>query len=196
MSKHGLVLEVPDLSLIENELKREQSKSKYGRVLRSTIYALIVVAAVAVLIAVFWLPVFRIYGTSMVPTVEKGDIVVSVKGSRFDSGDIVGLYVGNRLLVKRVIAGPGQWVDMTDDGTVYVDGEMLDEPYIREKAFGDCNIELPYQVPDGKYFVMGDNRATSADSRHTSIGCIEEEQIVGRVLMRLWPLNKIGGIGE
>ena len=187
-------LQIPELALVEAELTRERYKWRYGQVLRSTIYSLVVVAAIAVLVATIWLPVLRIYGSSMTPTLNEGEIVVTVKGGDFTSGQVVGLYVGNRLLVKRIIAGPGQWVNILEDGTVFVDGKELDEPYLTEKALGDCNIELPYQVPDGRFFVLGDHRSTSVDSRHTTVGTIADEEIVGRIVFRVWPLNQFGRI--
>ena len=155
-----------------------------------------VVAAIAVLVATIFMPVLRIYGKSMTPTLNEGEIVVSVKGSDFSRGSVVGLYVGNKLLVKRVIAGPGQWVNIARDGTVTVDGKELKEPYLTEKAYGDVNIDLPYQVPDGRYFVMGDHRSTSQDSRNLTVGCIAEEQIVGRIVFRIWPLKRLGPITD
>ena len=163
--------------------------------MRSTIYTLITVAAVAVLVATLWLPVLQIYGSSMTPTLDEGEIVISLKGADFRQGDIVAFYYNNKILVKRIIADPGQWVDIDEDGTVRVDGETLDEPYLTEKAFGGCDIKLPYQVPDGRYFVMGDHRSTSVDSRHSAVGCVADEQIVGRIVFRVWPLNTLGGLG-
>ena len=174
------------------ELEREKYKRRYKRVLRSTVYTLIVVAAAAVLVATIWMPVLQIYGASMVPTLDEGDIVISVKGSDFEPGDLVAFYMGNKILVKRCIAGPGQWVDIDADGNVYVDGELLDEPYLTEKALGDCDIELPYQVPDNRYFCMGDHRSTSVDSRSTTVGCVSDEQIVGKIVFRVWPLPDFG----
>ena len=182
----------PPLAQLKAELKRERHRRTYGLTLRSTIYSLITVAAVAVLVATLFLPVLQIYGTSMTPTLYDGDVVVSVKTGRLERGDVVAFYYNNKILVKRVIAGPGQWVDIDQDGSVYVDGELLDEPYVEEKALGTCNIELPYQVPDGRWFVMGDHRSVSVDSRDQSVGCVSEEQIVGRLTFRLWPLNRIG----
>ena len=160
--------------------------------LRSTVYTLVVVAAIAVLVATIWMPVLQIYGSSMTPTVDEGDIVISLKGSKFRQGDLVAFYLGNKILVKRCIAGPGQWVDIDADGNVSVDGTLLDEPYLTEKALGDCNIDLPYQVPDNRYFCMGDHRSTSVDSRHTNVGCVSEEQIVGKIVFRVWPLTDFG----
>lgn len=185
-------LQIPEIDQLRAELKRVRYRSRYRSILRSTVYTLIVVAAVAVLVATIWMPVLRIYGASMTPTLDVGEIVVSVKGSEFAPGDLVAFYIGNKILVKRCIAGPGQWVDIDEDGNVYVDGKLLEEPYLAEKALGDCNIDLPYQVPENRYFCMGDHRATSVDSRTTEIGCIAEEQIVGKIVFRVWPLERFG----
>lgn len=185
-------LPVPDIEQLKAELKRVKYKDRYKSVLKSTVYALIVVAAVSVLISTIWMPVLQIYGTSMKPTLEEGDIVVSLKGSDFESGDLIAFYFGNKILVKRCIAGPGQWVDIDEEGFVYVDGKLIDEPYLKEKALGDCNIKLPYQVPASRYFCMGDHRSTSVDSRNTAVGCVSEEQIVGKIVFRVWPLPNFG----
>ena len=185
---------LPGLSQLQAELKREKYKRRYGVVLRSTVYALVVVAAVAVLVATLWLPVLQIYGASMAPTLSDGDILFSVKTADFEPGDIVAFYYNNKILVKRVIARAGDWVDMAEDGVVYVNERELQESYLTEKAFGETNIELPYQVPDGRFFVMGDHRSTSVDSRNTAVGCVAQEQIVGRVMLRVWPLSEFGAI--
>ena len=155
---------------------------------------MITASATAVLVATLWLPVLRIYGSSMEPTLEDGEIIFSLKTKNFEQGDIIAFYYNNKILVKRVIAGPGEWVDIAEDGTVFVNSVPIDEPYLVEKAFGDTNIELPYQVPDGRYFVMGDQRATSVDSRNTAVGCVEQEQVVGKILFRVWPLKKMGAV--
>jgi len=184
--------DVPTAEQIQKELNRIQYKSRFRQVLRSTVYTLIVVAAVSVLVATIWMPVLQIYGTSMVPTLDEGDIVVTVKTTDFTAGDLVSFYLGNKLLVKRYIAGPGQWVDISETGDVFVDGKLLEEPYIAEKALGDCNIELPYQVPENRIFCMGDHRATSVDSRNTVVGCVSDEQIVGKIVFRVWPFSRFG----
>lgn len=184
----------PSQAVLEEELAKERSRNKFLQALRSTINSLIVVAAVAVIIAMLVLPVIQIQGTSMSDTLQDRDIVVALRGSGYKTGDVIAFYYNNNILIKRVIASTGQWVDITEDGTVYVDNVRLDEPYISEPARGDCNIQLPYQVPDGKIFVMGDHRATSLDSRNTSLGCISEDMVVGRLLVRVWPIPAIGPI--
>ena len=194
-NKEKKILERPSIELLEAEVNRAKYRQRYRSVLKSTLYALITVAAVAVLVATLWLPVMQTYGSSMSPTLENGEIIVSVKTKALTQGDIVAFYYNNKVLVKRVIAGPGEWVDLDEDGNVYVNNQLLEEPYLPEKAYGDADIDFPYQVPDGKYFVMGDHRATSADSRHSSVGCVAQEQLVGRIIFRVWPLNQFGSIG-
>lgn len=185
----------PTIDQLESELGRVRYRINYAKALRGTVYTLITVAAVAVLVAVLLLPVLQTYGDSMAPTLVEGDIVLSLKGGGFDTGDIIAFYYNNKILVKRVIAQAGQWVDIAEDGQVYVDGEPIDEPYA-ELAFGECDLELPYQVPESRVFVMGDHRAVSVDSRSSVIGCVAEEQIVGRIFFRVWPLADFGPIDE
>ena len=182
----------PTRDQVAEELRRERYKRRYRSAVTSTVYTLITVAAAAVLVATLLLPVLRIYGTSMTPTLDNGQIVVSVKTGELEPGDVVAFYYNNKILIKRVICGSGDWVDIQRDGTVLVNGQVLDEPYLTEKALGTCDIELPYQVPDGRVFVMGDHRETSVDSRSTSVGCVAQEQIVGRIFFRVWPLDEFG----
>ena len=182
--------EVPSVELLEKELKRTQYKKQYGRVLRSTIFILVTVAAIAVLVATLWLPVLQIYGHSMTPTLTDGDVVVSTKFSELETGEIIAFYYNNKILVKRAIAFSGDWVDIDNEGNIYVNGELLEEPYLNKKALGECDIDLPYQVPEDRVFVCGDHRATSIDSRTKAIGCVSEEQIVGTIKVKIWPLNE------
>ena len=184
--------DMPTLEQLQKEVDRVHYRRDFSRVLINTIYSLVVVAAIAVLVAVLLLPILRIYGHSMNDTLDEGDIVVSLKGSDFQTGDIIAFYYNNKILIKRVIGKAGDWVDIDQDGNVYVNGNLVDEPYLDDKAFGECNIELPYQVPESKVFVMGDNRSVSVDSRNTAVGCVAEEQIVGKVVYRLWPLKDFG----
>lgn len=185
-------IDLPELDLLEAELEREQYKNRFGSVLRSTAFSLIVVAAAAVLIAVLLLPVLQISGTSMTESLQDKDIVVALNGKKYKTGDIIAFYYNNNILVKRVIAAAGDWVDIDDEGNVYVNEELLEEPYISEKALGDCNITLPYQVPDERCFVMGDHRATSIDSRNTAVGCVSNDMVIGKILFRVWPLSGLG----
>ncbi len=179
---------------LEKELKRENYRSKYFKILTSTIYALIIVAAVAAIVATLIMPVLQISGSSMTPTFQEGEIVFSIKTKNLKPGDIIAFYHGNKILVKRVIAGAGSWVNITIDGDVYVNGELLEENYIQEKMLGETNITYPYQVPDGSWFVLGDHREVSIDSRNSEIGCIKQEDIVGKIIFRVWPLKRIGKI--
>ena len=182
-------LEMPSVDLLEGELKRTQYNRRYRRTLRTTIFSLLLVAAAAVIIAVLLLPVLQISSGSMENTLVDGDMVISLNNGKYKTGDIIGFYYNNVVLIKRVIATSGDWVDIAEDGTVTVNGVVLDEPYVAEKAMGDCNIKLPYQVPQGKCFVLGDNRAESIDSRNTAVGCISNDVVVGRLLARIWPLK-------
>ena len=186
--------QLPSSTEVELELRRERYKNRYKRTLKSTVSALVTAAAAAVLVATLWMPVLQIFGSSMTPTLQEGQIVVSVKAKDLEKGDIVAFYYGNKVLVKRYIAGAGSWVDILEDGTVTVDGVVLEEPYLTEKAFGICDLELPYQVPEESYFLMGDHRETSVDSRHSSVGCISAEQIVGKITYRVWPFAVFGRV--
>ena len=180
-----------DLEALVNRIRYEK---RFRSSIINTLMTLVVVAAAAILIAILVLPILRIYGQSMSETLDNGDIVVSVKTAELETGDIVAFYYNNTILVKRVIGQSGDWIDIAKDGTVSVNQQELEEPYLDKKAYGEIDIKLPYQVPEGRTFVMGDNREISIDSRTMMIGCISEEQIVGKIIYRVWPLNKIGGI--
>ena len=178
----------------EKELGRLKYRRRFRQTMYSTIGMLITVSAAAILVAVLLLPVLRIYGTSMTPTLTEGDYVISVKGSEFETGDICCFYYNNKILVKRVIAKSGDLVDIDPEGNVYVNHEMIEEPYVTDLSFGECDIDLPCQVPEKRLFVLGDHRSVSVDSRSTTIGCVAEEQVVGKVVFRVWPLG--AGFGK
>ena len=190
-NKEAVVLSVTEL---EAEYERMDDRRRLFALIRNTLYILVLVAAIAVLVSVYILPVLHIYGTSMTPALNNGELVAAIKTSDLKSGDVAAFYYNNKLLVKRVVGVPGDWIDLKENGDFYVNGELLDDPYLEEKAFGDCNITLPIQVPESRYFLVGDHRSVSIDSRITAIGFISEEQIVGKLIYRVWPLNSIGKI--
>ena len=176
------------------EREKLKHRKEYRRALRGTVYVLIVVAALTVLVVTLFLPVLQISGDSMEPTLHDGDVIVLMKSSRYDRGDLCGFAYENKYLIKRIIGVPGDYIDMDEDGTVSVNGEVLDEPYLIEKALGECDVEFPLQVQDNHYFILGDHRSNSIDSRNSAIGCVSKEQIVGRIIFRVWPLHKISAI--
>lgn len=180
----------PQKNILQSELKKEINKRRFKRLLRSTTNALIVVAAVAALIATLFLPVLQIAGTSMEPSLNDGDIVVLIKTNKLETGDLCAFYYSNKILIKRIIATPGDYLWINPDGTVFLNGEELDEPYVKEKALGECDIEFPYQVPENAYFMMGDHRETSIDSRSSTIGCITEDQMIGKIICKFWPISE------
>lgn len=179
---------------IEGELKRLRRKQNSRRIFRQTVFSLLVVAAAAVLAAMLFFPIFRVTGSSMEPTLNPKEIVVCLKNSRFQSGDLVAFYYNNKVLLKRVIGTAGDTIEIDDSGNVFVNGSQLDEPYITKKSLGQCDIDFPYQVPDNRIFVMGDNRETSVDSRTTAVGCIADEYVIGKVFLRVWPLEQLGSL--
>ena len=182
---------LPTKQQVETERKRYRRQKAYNKALGGTVYVLTVVAAVAVLIATLILPVLQIEGTSMEPTLVNGDIVLLTKNTNFERGELCGFSWNNKLLIKRVIGVPGDWIEIDIDGTVYLNGEKLDEPYANQLAIGECDLEFPFQVPPEQYFVLGDMRESSIDSRNTMIGCVEKDQIVGKVIFRIWPFEEM-----
>ena len=186
---------LPTKKQVETERKRYRRQKAYNKALGGTVYVLTIVAAIAVLIATLVLPVLQIEGTSMEPTLVNGDIVLLAKTTSFDRGDICGFSWNNKILIKRVIGIPGDWIEIDTDGTVYLNGEKLDEPYAQQIAFGECDLEFPFQVPQEQYFVLGDMRESSIDSRNTLVGCVEHDQIIGKIFFRIWPLKEMRAFG-
>ncbi|MCD8344519.1 MAG: signal peptidase I [Oscillospiraceae bacterium] len=193
--KKNRELVLPTESEVQAERKRLKYRRRFILTLRTTVYALTVVAAVAVLLATLFLPVLQVSGSSMEPTLSDNDIILLIKTDNLTTGDLIGFYYQNKLLLKRVIGVAGDVIDIDEEGNVTVNGELIDEPYVTNKSIGECDITLPYQVPENRVFVMGDNRTTSIDSRSSVIGCIEEDQIVGKVLVRIYPFNNISFFG-
>lgn len=183
---------VPSLPEIQRERKRIRRGSYYWQALRGTVAVLVVVAAVAVLITTLFLPILQISGDSMSPTLEHDEIVILLKTQDFQRGDLIGFYYQGKILLKRVIALPEDEVAIDADGNIYVNGELLDEPYVTEKGLGDCDLEFPYTVPGTGYFVLGDQRSNSVDSRNSVIGAISQDDIIGKVFIRVWPLSEFG----
>ena len=184
----------PTLDQLNRELDRRHYRSNYTRALRGTIWALAVVAAISIICSTFFFSVLQIEGTSMEPTLKEGELVIASKAQNFQRGDIIAFYYNNKILLKRVIGFPGEWIDIDQNGTVSVNGQDLKEPYVHEKSLGECDITLPCQLPDERWFVLGDHRSTSVDSRSKAIGNVAEEQLVGKVILRIWPLSEFGPI--
>lgn len=185
---------VPSLKEIQTERKRIRRGTYYRQALRGTVSVLVVVAAIAVLITTLFLPILQISGDSMSPTLEHDEIVILFKSKDFDRGDLIGFYYQGKILLKRVIALPEDEVAIDADGNVYINGELLEEPYVTDKGLGDCDLEFPYKVPGTGYFVLGDQRSNSVDSRNSVIGAISQDDIIGKVFLRVWPLPKFGFI--
>ena len=187
-------IELPSIEALEAEISRKKQRENQHHLLRNVLYSLITVAAVTALVAILFMPVLKTYGESMSPTLEDGELVVVLKSSEARPGDVIAFYYNNKLFIKRVIALGGSVVDMDADGNVYVDGVLLEEPYLTEKAPGNGDVEFPFEVPGGQYFVLGGNRLTSADSRNSILGCVDPEDMLGRVLACVWPPKQIGAI--
>ena len=185
-------ISIPSLDEIQRERKRIRREVYYRQSLRGTVSVLVVVAAVAVLIATLFLPILQISGDSMSPTLRHDEIVILLKTKDIERGDLIGFYYQGKILLKRVVALQEDEVAIDAEGTVYVNGELLEEPYVSDKSLGDCDLEFPYKVPGTCYFVLGDRRSNSVDSRNSVIGAISQEDIIGKVFLRVWPFSRVG----
>lgn len=192
--KNKKPIELPSIEELEAEISRKKYKQNQHHLLRNALYVLITVAAVTALVAILFVPVLKTFGNSMTPTLEDGEIVAVVKTDEAKVGEMIAFYYNNKIFIKRVIALGGSVVDMDEDGNVFVDGAPLEEPYLTEKSAGSGDVEFPYEVPNGMYFVLGDNRVTSADSRNSILGCVDPDDMLGRVLFRVWPLDRFGAV--
>lgn len=179
----------PTKKEIKDELNRINYKARYGTLLKSTLYTIIIIAAISAIISTLVMPVLQISGNAMEPKYKNGDIVVSIKTKNLKSGDIVAFYHGNKILVKRVIATSGDWVNIDKTGVVYVNGQKLEEKYLTVKGLGETDIKYPYQVPNESYFVLSDDRTNNIDSRLEEIGSVKQDDLIGKVLFKVWPLS-------
>ncbi len=184
----------PSVEALQAELKRVSKRKEYRKVMRNTLFVVIVVAALAVLVSSFFVTVLKVTGDSMTPTMSTGEIVIARNSGTFEPGELIAFYYNNKVLVKRVLGSPGDWIDIDDEGNVSVNGQTIDEPYVTEKSLDPADVEFPYQVPENRYFVLGDHRKASIDSRSTVVGCVTREQLIGKIIFRVYPFNVFGGM--
>jgi len=181
----------PTAEQFGKELKRRVDEMEFRKIIISAAQTLAAFAAVAVLLSTLLLPVFSVHKNSMTPTLLDGELLIFSTVGEIKRGDIIAFHYNNQVLIKRVIATAGESVDINEDGVVYINEAPLSEPYINSQSLGECDLELPLMVPERQYFVMGDNRYISTDSRVGAIGTINSEHIVGKAILRIWPIPKI-----
>lgn len=187
-------IEIPSIEELEDELARERKRRAQSKVLRIIIGILFAVIAAAVAVVILVLPIYEISGSAMAHTLNNGDIVAAIKTNVFYNGDIIAYNFDDDIQIKRVIGRSGDKIDIDSSGHIFVNGAQLDEPYVEEFDLGDCDIEFPFDVPLDQNFVVGDHRDVSVDSRNTAVGCIKDEDVIGKIVFRIWPINAIGTV--
>ena len=178
----------------EDDEEPGRKKKKPGRtVLKVFLILLLTVLVLAIGASVYMVMQYGyvVYGTSMAPSLVEGDLVLAIPKSLPVTGDLVSFNNGDRVLIKRAIGCPGDEISVSEDGRVTLNGIELNESYALFTEGDAGDVSYPLTVPEHFYFVMGDNRANSVDSRYSVLGMVSEQDINGRIFLRLWPMRRL-----